>query len=71
MVMTADCLPLLVCDRAGTVVAAIHAGWRGLCDGVIENTIRRMDCPADVRIVCVTEVGSQKRMTLKLGRMFV
>ena len=39
VVNTADCLPLLVCDREGTAVAAIHAGWRGLLDGVIENTL--------------------------------
>lgn len=39
VVNTADCLPLLVCDRDGTAVAAIHAGWRGLLDGIIENTL--------------------------------
>jgi YfiH family protein len=38
-VLTADCLPLLVCNRAGTRVAAIHAGWRGLLAGVIESTL--------------------------------
>jgi YfiH family protein len=41
-VMTADCLPILLCDQQGTCVAAIHAGWRGLADGVIENTVSKM-----------------------------
>jgi polyphenol oxidase len=35
-VLTADCLPVLLCDRAGTRVAALHAGWRGLAAGVLE-----------------------------------
>ncbi|MEQ1543889.1 peptidoglycan editing factor PgeF [Methyloglobulus sp.] len=39
VVMTADCLPLLVCAADGSEIAAIHAGWRGLLDGVIDNTI--------------------------------
>lgn len=40
--MTADCLPVLLCDRAGSVVSAVHAGWRGLCDGVIEAAVANM-----------------------------
>jgi polyphenol oxidase len=41
-VLTADCLPLLVCAADGSEVAAIHAGWRGLLAGVIGNTLKAM-----------------------------
>ena len=40
-VMTADCLPLLLCNANGTQVAAVHAGWRGLCDGIIERAVAK------------------------------
>lgn len=41
-ILTADCLPVLMCNREGTVVAAAHAGWRGLANGVLENTVQHM-----------------------------
>jgi YfiH family protein len=47
-VLTADCLPLLLCDVAGRRVAAVHAGWRGLLDGVIENSVRAMGAGDEV-----------------------
>lgn len=47
-VLTADCLPLLLCDVSGERVAAIHAGWRGLLDGVIENSVQEMAAEGEV-----------------------
>ncbi len=44
-VMAADCMPVLLADEAGTVVAAAHAGWRGLCAGVIESALAAMRVP--------------------------
>lgn len=44
-VLTADCLPVLLCDDAGTVVGAAHAGWRGLAGGVIEAAVSAMGEP--------------------------
>ena len=50
-VLTADCLPALFCDRAGTRVAAAHAGWRGLAGGVLENTVAALGIePAELLV---------------------
>jgi YfiH family protein len=41
-VLVADCLPVLLADRAGSIVGIAHAGWRGLAGGVLENTVASM-----------------------------
>lgn len=46
-VLTADCLPVLLCDEQATVVGIAHAGWRGLAAGVIEATVAAMGEPGE------------------------
>lgn len=46
-ILTADCLPVLFCNRSGTQVAAAHAGWRGLCGGILRNTVASFKDSAD------------------------
>ena len=59
-VLTADCLPVLICDRSGTAVAAAHAGWRGLLAGVIEQTLAHFDAAAaDLLVWLGPAIGPQ------------
>ena len=69
VVMTADCLPILLCNRAGSEVAAVHAGWRGLQAGVLQQTLAAMQSPAQqllawigpgISVACF-EVGDEVR----------
>jgi YfiH family protein len=56
--MTADCLPVLLCDRAGSVVSAVHAGWRGLCDGVVEAAVAKMAvAPSEILVWLGPAIG--------------
>ena len=50
-VLTADCLPVLFCNQAGTVVAAAHAGWRGLAGGVLEAAVAAMKVAPETILV--------------------
>ncbi|MGY6553457.1 MAG: peptidoglycan editing factor PgeF [Wenzhouxiangella sp.] len=68
-ILTADCMPVLLADRQARVVAAAHAGWRGLCDGVLPRLISVLPvAPADLRAwigpaigPAVFEVGPEVR----------
>lgn len=46
VILTADCLPIVLCNKQGTEIAAIHAGWRGLVNGIVENTLAKMHSQA-------------------------
>ena len=51
-IMVADCLPVLFTDLDGSFVAAAHAGWRGLADGVLRQNIESIHTLAGVNIAC-------------------
>jgi YfiH family protein len=59
VVMTADCLPLLMCDTQGTRIAAVHAGWRGLAAGVVERAVAALQClPRDILVWLGPAIGA-------------
>ena len=59
-ILTADCLPVLLCDDDGTTVAAAHAGWRGLAAGVLDRTVRALSArPASLMAYFGPAIGPQ------------
>jgi len=74
-VLSADCVPVLLCDRAGTRVAAAHAGWRGLAAGVLEATVAALEVDPGTLVAWlgpaiggrVYEVGAEVREALLAG----
>lgn len=59
-VLTADCLPLFICNQTGLEVAVVHAGWRGLHAGIISNTVKAMVSPASELLVSLgPAIGAQ------------
>ena len=60
-VLTADCLPVLLCNLAGDQVAAVHAGWRGLASGILSTAIASFDSPAEQILVFLgPAIGAEK-----------
>ncbi|CAN0511753.1 unnamed protein product, partial [Scytosiphon promiscuus] len=68
-VQTADCLPVFLASKEGAEIAVVHAGWKGLASGIVENTVAAMTTPKE-RVVawlgpaigaCHFEVGSEVR----------
>lgn len=60
VIMTADCLPIMLCDKQGHEIAAIHAGWRGLFNGIIENTLHKMTSKPEELLAWIGPAISQK-----------
>lgn len=76
VVQTADCLPVLLTDRLGTVVAAVHCGWRSLAHGVLAQTVSAMGVEGHDLLAwmgpaigpCHFEVGEDVRSAFVVGR---
>ncbi len=57
LVLTADCVPILLCNRRGDQVAAVHAGWRGLSEGIISRAVSLFGDPSDVLVYLGPSIG--------------
>jgi YfiH family protein len=57
VVMTADCLPILLCNSVGTQVAAVHAGWQGLANGILSKAVAQFPDPSQVMVWLGPAIG--------------
>jgi len=57
VVMTADCLPILFCNTSGTQVAAVHAGWQGLSNGIVSKAVAKFADPASILVWMGPAIG--------------
>lgn len=64
VVLTADCLPLLFCNEQGTEVGAIHAGWQGLCKGIIDSAMQAVQSPHSELLVWLGPAISKDHLQL-------
>ncbi|MFQ3324108.1 MAG: YfiH family protein [Pseudomonadales bacterium] len=77
-VLTADCLPVLLCNNIGTELAAVHAGWRGLAKGILANAVAKFEAdPSALRVCfgpcigpCHFEVGEDVLQAFTLSEAF-
>jgi YfiH family protein len=60
MILTADCLPVLLCDKSGQEIAALHAGWRGLLANILASGLECFSCSAnDILVWLGPAIGSK------------
>lgn len=64
IVTTADCLPILLCNQAGTEIAALHAGWRSLAEGIIENGLAKFNSTPNEILAWLGPAISQKHFAV-------
>jgi len=76
-VMTADCMPILICSQDGEEIAAVHAGWRGLASGIVECALKKFSSSNLIVYlgptidVCHYEVGQEVKDNFPLSSAFI